>query len=180
MKKLITLGILSVIMINCSTDKARVDDLEVVEVAEEFTNSDRGRHEKELRQWFIGGYVTDDIYRSKTLSNASYSDSNVTESRDIRMTVTVDEDGFSFRVFPGRGNTNKSHAGGYKITVRNELGDVVTHTSRRHGKAVIMRGKDERAYEEFDTFFKKSEISNVTIRDNYLSVYRGTLDTKYY
>lgn len=180
MKKLITLGILAVIMINCSADQARLSDSEESELPVKFTKSDRDRHEKELRQWFVGGYVTDDIYRSKTLSNVSYSDSNVTESRDIRMTVTVDEDGFSFRVFPGRGNINKSHPGGYKITARNEFGDVVAHTSKRHGKAVIMRDRDEGAYEEFDAFFKKSEISYITIRDNYLSVYRGTLDTKYY
>jgi hypothetical protein len=138
------------------------------------------RYEREQRQWFIGGYTTESLYRSKTLSRASYSDSRAIKDPKITMRVLVDINGFSFQIYPGRGNINKRHTGGYKITSVNEAGDEIWFRSRRSGKTVISREGNPGSYERFHEFFRAAERVEIIITDNYASTYRGILDTKYY
>ena len=98
----------------------------------------------------------------------------------ITMKVLVDSNGFSFQIYPGMGNINKRHTGGYRITAENEVGDEIMFRSKRSGKTIISKERNPGSYKRFHEFFREVESVEITITDNYMSTYKGILDTKYY
>lgn len=181
--RLFVLGILTVVMMSCS-EGSNNSDLKSGNLfsrrSKAISIEENERYEREQKQWFIGGYTTENLYRSKTLSRASYSDSRAIKDHKITMRFLVDSNGFSFQIYPGKGNINKMHTGGYRITAVNEVGDEIGFRSRRFGKTVISREENPDSYERFHEFFREAERVEITITDNYASTYRGILDTKYY
>ncbi len=181
--RLFVLGILTGVMMSCS-EGSNNSDLKSGKIfsrrSKAMSIEENERYEREEGQWFIGEYTTENLYRSKTLSRASYSDSRVIKDPKITMRVLVDSNGFSFQIYPGRGNINKRHTGGYRITAVNEVGDEIRFRSKRSGKTVISREGNPVSYERFHEFFREAERVEITITDNYVSTYRGILDTKYY
>jgi|GEM_PF-1704392 len=182
MKKCILICMIIVATVSCNDSGLEVDrgNGEVTEKADIIGKEEKGRIDFEKRQWLVEEYVTKETFKSKELSKTSYSDSRVRDSDDIRMEVLVDDEGFSFKIFPKGTYVNRNHIGGYRINASNERKEEINFERGRSGRAVILKERDGESYEIFDEFFKRSQEVRITVRDGYVQVYRGTLDTTYY
>jgi len=153
---------------------------EVTEKVDVVAIEDRERADFEKKQWFAGECVTGETFRSRELSKTVYTDFKVRDSDDIRMEVLVDVEGFSFKIFPKGTYVNRNHIGGYRINAINEKNEEINFERVHSGRAVILKERDGETYEMFDEFFKRSQEVRITVRDGYVQVYRGILNTEYY